>query len=546
MVTKSNLRFAQLERPELAFTPAETAEDLAKLHHQPTHFRTSEVETTIYIQDESPTRLTRRAESTLRPDLVKRWSYHQTLEIYRGDRCLDRGRCVGASWLDLKKLKIHWRDFSWDLDHVMLRRCVTLNMKGAEQAYWLVRLMHDGENPNVLEYVPENTPRPFRYAVPLTGLSNDDSDRLIGHSDFGVTSSDAGDPTNRLIEQLTKNVDDDSWAADVPKVFGVVMARSPLEAEDHALRRARFAADLLTFAMQAGASHFDTMHDTQHLNWSAPDAVATVSTRPWLLLVEAATLKGWVRSVPLTFVDKRARLKETRERVRVFFQNFRRVAEFGDVAEQLQDKAPSARENRIARAVQTAVHWLSEAARMSEDNYRLLPIWTALEAVLSAIEYPPVFDRRRGQMKKRLLATIDGLEDAGMKTEEVEDLKNLLKSRLSNNAWPIRTQLELFANAFGIQLHVGDTKVVKRLSRVRGKAVHTGDADKEGLGCEIRQLKYLVERLIMAASVCAVRATASDGRHKVRIVGVEPGATGAATIYIDDKEVSYVLSGTSS
>ena len=57
--------------------------------------------------------------------------------------------------------------------------------------------------------------------------------------------------------------------------------------------------------------------------------------------------------------------------------------------------------------------------------------------------------------------------------------------------------------------------------------------------------KYLVERLIMAASVCATRAPARDAKHEVKIVGVEPGATGAATIYVDGSEVPYVLSGRS-
>ena len=414
MVKKSQLRVTEVDVPELTFTAAVTRDDLSTLHHEPTQCHTSEVQAAIYTEEEIQTGQSRRAESTLQPDLAKRWSCHYTLEIYRAGRCLDRGRCGDATWLDSNRLRIQWRDFSWDFDHVMLRRCVTLNIKGAEQAYWLVRLMHSGKNPNVLGYRPDSTMRPFRYAVPLTGLSNEDTGRFIGHSDFGITSSDYNNPTNRLIQQLTKDVDKDSWAVDVPKVYGVVVARSPMEAEAHALRGARFAADLLTFALQAGASHFDTVHKTQRLNWSARDSIATVSTRPWLLLVEAATLKSWVRSVPLTFVDKNARLKEAKERVRIFLQNFRRVAEFGDAGSQLQDEPPSAGENRIAKAVQTAVHWLAEASRMSQDGYRLLPIWTALEAVLGAIEYPPVFDKRGAHLKKRLLATINGLEDSGL------------------------------------------------------------------------------------------------------------------------------------
>ena len=47
----------------------------------------------------------------------------------------------------------------------------------------------------------------------------------------------------------------------------------------------------------------------------------------------------------------------------------------------------------------------------------------------------------------------------------------------------------------------------------------------------------------MAASVCAVRATTDEGKHTVRIVGVEPGTEGAATIYVDGKRVPYVLRG---
>ena len=542
MVNKPNLRVTTIQRPTFTFTPAVTRDDLTKLHHKPTHFGAGETGATIYTEDETRTRRLRQAESTLRPDPAKRWSYHQTLELYRGDHCLDRGRCVDATWTDSKTLlKVRWSDFSWDLDSIMLRRCVTLNMRGPEQAYWLVRLMHSGKDPDILGFAPDTTLRLFRYAVPLTGLSNGDSARLVGHSDFGVTSSDPNDPTNRLIAQLTKDVDRDSWAVDVPKIFGGVVARTPLEAEAHALRRARFAADLLTFAVHTGASHFDTTYDTQHLDWAAIDSIAAVSTQPWLLLFEATTLKGWIRSVPLTFIGRRTRLGAIRKRVRTFLNNFSRVAASGDAAEQLQINAPrAAREDRISKAVQTAVHWLAEAARMPEDDdYRLLPVWTALEAVLSAIEYPPVFDKRRLDIKRQLLAAINGIEGADV--DEIAPLKDLLRTRLLNNAWPIRRQLELFAEAFGVRLHAGDSEVVKRLARIRGQAVHTGGAPVEGLGCEIEQLRYLVDRLVMAASVCAVRAPTKDEGYAIKIVGLEPGTTGAATIYIDGKEVPYTL-----
>ena len=541
MAKSCKLKASSIDEPRLVFTPAVTEADLAKLHHRPTEFGTGVVKTIMYIEEESQNKLIRRAEATLVPDPNGRWNYHQTLEIYRGNKCIDRGVCIHANWDEEKTLAMRWNDFSWELDLIQLRYCATLNMTGAEQAYWMIRLLHSGQNPSVPGYA-DTTQRVFHYAVPLIGLSNDDTDRLIGHSDFGLTSSDGKDPVNKLIGKLTEDVDEKSWAVNVPKVYGTVVARTPLEAEVHALRRARFAADLITFALQAGASHLDTLHDSERLDWDAAESMTTVSTRPWLLLCEDKTLKGWVRSVPLTLVDNKAQLRTAKERLRIFFRHFRRVATSGDALEQLDSGARSVREDRIAKAVQTAVHWLAEAARTLEDEYRLLPVWTALEAVLCAIEYPPIFDKRCVDIKKALLTAIDEIGDDEDETDNAGVVRDLLKGRLLNNTWPIRTRLELFAKAFGVKLHEGDTEVVKRLSRIRGQAVHTGGDRADGLGCEIAQLKYLVERMIMAASVCGVRASTGDKKHVIKIVGIEPGATGAASIYIDGEEVPYTLS----
>ena len=542
MAKSSKLRVSTIYTPGLVFTPAVTKADLSKLHHKPTRFGTGVVKTIMYMEEEIQSTWTRRADATLVPDPNERWSYHQTLEIYRGNHCIDRGVCIRATWDKEKSLALRWTDFSWELDLVKIRYCATLNMKGAEQAYWMIRLMHSGKNPHVLGYVPDTAQRVFRYAVPLVGMSNNDAGQLIGHSDFGITSSDGADPVNKLIEKLTKDVDKESWAVDVPKIYGTVVAHTLLEAEAHALRRARFAADLITFALQAGASHFDTAHDSERLDWNAAESMTTVSTRPWLLLYEDKTLKGWVRSVPLTFADKKAELRTAQVRLRTFFRHFKEVAKSGDVVEQLRSSAQSVRENRIAKAVQTAVHWLAEAARTPEDEYRLLPVWTALEAMLCAMEYPPIFDEHRVNIKKVLLAAIDAVGADENETDKAGVLTNLLKGRLLDNAWPIRTRLELFAKAFAVTLRDGDTEVVRRLSRMRGQAVHTGSDRSDGLGCEIAQLKYLVERMIMAASVCGVRTSTGDKKHLVKIVGIEPGNTGAATIYIDGEEVPYTLS----
>ncbi len=299
MIKKVDVRTTVVDNPKVTFTHQVTRKDRTKVHQEPTAFGPNEVQSVLYTQERRETNLTRRAQITLRPDNTKRWSYHQTLEVYTG-KGWDRGRCVRADWIDANRLMIEWHDFSWDFSSTLVRQCATINMKGLEQAYWLIRLMQDGREPKVEGFSPDTTRRVFRYAVPLLGIANDDTDKLVGQSDFGVTSDRSTDPISELIGKLTKDIDDASWNVKVPKVHGAVVASTPLEAEMHALRRARFAADLITFALQTGASHFDTVHKSEALAWDAIETIRPVSTRPWLLLFEEKTLKGWVRSVPLT------------------------------------------------------------------------------------------------------------------------------------------------------------------------------------------------------------------------------------------------------
>ena len=178
---------------------------------------------------------------------------------------------------------------------------------------------------------------------------------------------------------------------------------------------------------------------------------------------------------------------------------------------------------------------------MPEDEYRLIPVWTALEAVLNAIKYPPLFGGKHEDIKKTVLKTIDEIDDNGADAAGTGELKSMLKGRLGDNNRPIPRRLEPFSKEFGITLQEGDFDTVKNLAGVRNQMIHKGETPAEDLRCQIAQLKYLVERLVMAASVCAVRASKGASPHRIKIVGVEPGTTGAAKIYIDGKEVSYTL-----
>ena len=403
VMTKSKVRVREITRPRIVFTPGVTKGDLAKLHHKPTELTAGAILDLRYIEEEDRTSRRRRATGIVLPDPDQRWSYHHSLEIFDHNKLIDRGLCTRATWDEKGRLQIRWDDFAWDFDLINVRYLAMLNMADAiEQAYWGMCLIQHGKSPNMHGYVPDKSRRVFQYAVPLAGLSNKNEKRLVGHTDFGITCSDAGDPINRQMERLTREADGTAWGLSVPKVYGAVAARSPIEAERYALRRAQFAADVLTFALHAGASHFDTLHDSRSLDWSGKGSRTTVSTQPWILLVEQSTLKGWLRTTPLTFTDKKVELGTVSKRARTFLDGFRRVAETGDGTDQAEPGARGSRERRIARAVQTAIHWLAVAARMPEEEYRLIPIWTALEAVISAIEYPPVFGNRRKHIRRAL------------------------------------------------------------------------------------------------------------------------------------------------
>ena len=272
-MTKSvKQRVTVINTPKVTFTPAVTKEDKERVHQRPIEFDPSEIQNAVYTEENDGRKWSRHAKLTLRPDQRKRWSYGHTLEIYRGMN-LDRGRCVRASWLDANTLAIQWNDFSWDLESTIVKRHAMLNMEDLERAYWSIRLMHTGKNPHVQGYTPDTTQRIFQYAVPLQGLSNEDTGQLVGQSDFGLTSADPKDPINQLIRRLTEGIDDASWNTTVPKVYGAVVANTPIEAEAHALQRARFAADVVTFALQSGASHFDTSQSSTPLDWEAIESI---------------------------------------------------------------------------------------------------------------------------------------------------------------------------------------------------------------------------------------------------------------------------------
>ena len=191
MANKSTIRITSVNRPQLVFTPAVTRNDLARLPSEPTRLEERAIKSLQYIEEENQSAKTRRAKAVVMPEADQRWSFHHTLEIYRRNQCVDRGLCTRAIWNQNERLDVRWNEFSWEMNIIHVRRLVMLNMAGSEHAYWLVRLVHPGENPNVLGYAPDTTLRVFRYAVPLTGIANSDTGRLIGHSDFGLTSSDS-------------------------------------------------------------------------------------------------------------------------------------------------------------------------------------------------------------------------------------------------------------------------------------------------------------------------------------------------------------------
>ena len=131
------------------------------------------------------------------------------------------------------------------------------------------------------------------------------------------------------------------------------------------------------------------------------------------------------------------------------------------------------------------------------------------------------------------------------KTDELLIISDgLIRNRALQNQWPLRTKLVMFAKACGVELRPSDSELLRDLQDLRSQVFHGGRNDPSVSKEQLRQLQYLIGRLIVAASVCGYEDLEEDAhsRHQLRFGKIGPEG-GAAPLFLDGREVSYTLRG---
>ena len=226
-------------------------------------------------------------------------------------------------------------------------------MSNRENMYWLMKLSNAQVAP-FPDLVLDTELRPFLYAIPLKGLSSTRARSLV-IGDSGIVSHECDTTFAPLLKQLESTKSHEVWQDTNPKVWGVVFAHNTAEAEEIALTRALFTADLVNFAFRTDISHFETRYETELLSWDAEAGITSVSLHPWILIREAKTLKGWVRQIPTTRLQSEINLDEYMERIELFVDRFLDAHQAGNIHTQLGQQELSKRERKLSIGIQRSL-----------------------------------------------------------------------------------------------------------------------------------------------------------------------------------------------
>ena len=355
--------------------------------------------------------------------------------------------------------------------------------------------------------------------------------------DSGITSHEYDNTFAPLLKQLDSTKSHEAWKDSNPKVWGVVSAQNMLEAERVAFTRARLTIDLINFALNTGMSHFETRYETEPLPWDGEDGLTPVSFHPWIVMREVKTGKGWARQLPASSLVSENKLDDCIERIQFFVSRFLDVHQAGSVHAQLSQMNLTKRERRLFSGIQRSLRWLNLASGEEDLNDQFVALWTALESILNSAQYPGVFDGDRANIRDKLRSSIKNLALPARSDDLLAITSTMLDNRILRGDWPTVTKLFMFARAFGINLQPDDLVVVRNLAAVRGAVFHAGDDDPNLSKSKLRQLKYLIERLVVATSIGGYEDLESR-RHHVHFGQIGPEG-GPAPMFIDGREVTY-------
>ncbi len=467
-----------------------------------------------------------------------RWDFHAETVLYGKGELVHTGVCVKSTMEEDGAVTFSLHGPFWELGQATINNLEIFGMSNKEIMYWMPQLTGLVRGVTVEGLELDTQLRPFLYAVPLNGLTAREEPRSFFVKDFGVTAGDKDNTFAPLLAKTQTGLKEPVWHQDVPKAWGVVFATDILQAERRALDRAQFTADLISFALRAGVSHFETRHRADLLLWDVKKGRSTVSLHPWILLCEVKSVKGWIRSIPLVETRSTIDLSEGYDRIKLFSEHFLEASWVGDVQDQAGRRELSKRERQLATGTQRSLRWYGIAANEPDINDQFIATWVSLESILDSIEYPGVFAKERAEVRNSIQKKFKDIQFPESKEELLRVTPNLLEGRLLQNDWPLRRKLEIFAKAFGITLRSGDVKLINDLGRLRGKILHAGRDDAEISKEQLRKLQYLVERLLMAASTGGYRDIEDDIRHKLEFSKIGPEGS-AVPLALDGRAVSY-------
>ena len=466
------------------------------------------------------------------------WDYHSTAHFQGPKNLQHKGVCVKATRQEDGTMRLTFEGTLTEFTRSTVKNIEFFGMSPLETIYWfplLTGLVRGVEVPGLRL---DKELRPFLYAVPLKGLTVTGSKKDLMFLDFGIVSGDNDDLFQPLLNNSKIGKTESVWCSDVPKARGVVIAKDLIEAEQLALERAQFTADLVNFALRSGISHFQTRFESLPLEWDVETGRASVTLEPWIVFLDQKHNKGWLRTVPLVDLESTVDLESGYERIVFFAERILDASGAGDLADQAQKRVLSDRERKLSNGVQRALRWLNIAWNEGSMDDQFIATWISLESILNSADLPKVFEGERKSVSTALKQAISDVSFPQNVNPSLNITLEMIQGRLLQNQWPLRTKLLLFADAFGIRLKPGDTKLVASLSKIRNKLFHDGRREHLVTSDELRQLQYLVERLIAAASVCGYADLEERCRYELQFGEIGPEG-GAAPLTLNGRDVSY-------
>ena len=228
------------------------------------------------------------------------------------------------------------------------------------------------------------------------------------------------------------------------------------------------------------------------------------------------------------------------DRIMFFLSRFADASAVGGLDDQRGRRNLSQREAKLSTGIQRSLRWLGIASSEESTSDRFIAMWISLESILNSIDYPGVFEGSRSGMRKTIDDGIRAMAIPNVRSDVPSISRELIRNRVFQGQWPLRTKLSLFAKSCSIEISTSDSKLVRDLGVLRGAVFHAGEDSPKISASQLRRLRYLTERLVIAASVFGYEYVEESVRHSLQFGKLGPEG-GAAPLFLNGREVPYRL-----